>query len=275
MSAADYLFDEYDESPKFPRTAAPFICEDGGTISLHFEVGTVQSQMQLATPDLLTIGYTRTMMGFLLFNGRPRHIGMVGLGGGSIPKYCYRFLPHSRISVAEISPEVIALRGNFHIPDDDFRFKVFCEDGADYVPRHSNEFDVLIVDGFDAGGQPEQLCSRRFYDDCRGALAANGIMAVNLCDSRSGILISRMRQSFGNRVVVVEADDGYNKVAFAGKGTALYPPDDQSRRRLASLEHHHPIDLTQAALGIHRKCQMLAALGDDSQEKNAKVVEIR
>src|SRR5882762_3774141 len=114
MSTADYLFDEFDESPKSLRTSAPFICEDSGILSLHFEAGVVQSQMQLATPDLLTIGYTRTMMGFLLFNGRPRHIGFIGLGGGSIPKYCYRFLPHTRVSIAEISPEVIALRDSFY-----------------------------------------------------------------------------------------------------------------------------------------------------------------
>ena len=275
MSTADYLFDKYDESSKSLRTAAPFICEDSDTLSLHFEVGAVQSQMQLAKPDLLTVGYTRTMMGFLLFNARPRHIGMIGLGGGSIPKYCYRFLPHTRISVAEISPEVMALRGNFYIPDDDFRFKVFCEDGADFVARHSNEFDVLIVDGFDAAGQPEQLCSHRFYDDCRGALAADGVMAVNLCDSRFGILIARMRRSFGNRVVVVEADDGDNKIAFAGKGTALCQPDERSRRRLAYLEHHHPIDFSQVAIDLQRKCELLAALSGESHIRNSKVVEIR
>jgi spermidine synthase len=275
MSTADYLFDKYDESPKPVRTAAPFICEDSGALSLQFEAGTVQSQMQLAAPDLLTIGYTRTMMGFLLFNGRPRHIGMIGLGGGSLAKYCYRFLPHTRISVAEISPEVIALRGNFYIPNDDFRFKVFCEDGADFVARHSNEFDVLIVDGFNAGGQPEELCSRRFYEDCHGALAANGVMAVNLCDSRFGILVSRMRRIFGNRVVLAEADDGDNKIAFAGKGNAFCQTEEQSRRRLAYLEHHHPINFSQAAIDLHRKCQMLQPPSDKSHLRNAKVVEIR
>ncbi len=55
-------------------------------------------------------------MGFLLFNPRPQHIGMIGLGGGSIQKYCHRYLPHTEISVAEINPDVITLRDCFRVP---------------------------------------------------------------------------------------------------------------------------------------------------------------
>jgi hypothetical protein len=35
---------------------------------------------------------------------------LIGLGGGSLVKYCYRNLPGTRIVVIEIDPEVIALR---------------------------------------------------------------------------------------------------------------------------------------------------------------------
>ncbi len=111
-----------------------------------------------------------------------------------MPKYCYRHLPHTRITIAEINPEVIAFRDRFYIPDDDFRFKVHCEDGADFVARHSGEFDILIVDGFDLG-QPTQLCSPQFYDDCYQALSPEGMMVVNLCDDVE-VLLSRIRWSF-------------------------------------------------------------------------------
>ena len=236
--------------------STPFLCEEDGMLSLHFYDGDVQSQMQIRAPDLLTIGYTKTMMGFLLFNSRPRRIGMIGLGGGSIPKYCYRYLPRARISIAEISPEVIALRRNFRIPNDNSRFKVFCEDGADFVAHRPNQFDVLLVDGFDASGQPEQLCSRRFYHDCYDTLSANGLMVVNLYDARFEILLSRARQSFGNQVIVVGTDDGDNKVAFAGKGNALSQSERQYEKRLARLSRRHPIDLAQLAADI--RCQQEA-----------------
>ena len=221
MSIGDQLSDEYEEYKRRSRTSAPFIYEEDGTLTLYFEMGSVQSQMHVNEPDLLMLGYTRAMMGFLQFNKRPRHIGTIGLGGGSIQKHCYRCLRHTKISVAEISPEVIALRDHFSIPKDDRRFKVFCEDGADFVSRHSKKFDVLIVDGFDITGQPEQLCSQRFYDDCYNALTPDGVMVVNLSDRGYSALLARIRQSFQNRVVVVGCDDGWNQIAFAGKGNAF------------------------------------------------------
>lgn len=213
--------DEYEEYKRRSRTSAPFIYEEDGTLTLYFEMGSVQSQMHLNHPDLLMLGYTRAMMGFLSFNNRPRHIGTIGLGGGSIQKHCYRYLPSTKISVAEISPEVIALRDHFCIPKDDRRLKVFCEDGADFVSRQPNKFDVLIVDGFDITGQPEQLCSQRFYNDCYKALTSDGVMVVNLSDRGYGELLARLRQAFRNHVFVVGSDDGRNQIAFAGKGNAF------------------------------------------------------
>jgi spermidine synthase len=181
------------------------------------------------------------MMGFLLFNKRPRHIGTIGLGGGSIQKHCHRYLPYTNISVAEVSPEVIALRDQFYIPKDNLRFKVFCEDGADFVSRHSKEFDVLIVDGFDITGQPAQLCSQRFYDDCCSALTPNGVLVVNLSDRGYGALLARMRQSFQNRVIVVGCDDGDNKIAFAGRGNAFAQSGNELKKSAAHMTQIHLI----------------------------------
>jgi spermidine synthase len=245
MSIGDQLSDEYEEYKRRSRTSAPFIYEEDGTLTLYFEMGSVQSLMHLNEPHLLMLGYTRAMMGFLLFNKRPRHIGTIGLGGGSIQKHCYRCLRHTKISVAEISPEVIALRDHFSIPKDDRRFKVFCEDGADFVSRHSKKFDVLIVDGFDITGQPEQLCSQRFYNDCYNALASDGVMVVNLSDRGYSALLARIRLSFQNRVVVVGCDDGDNQIAFAGKGNAfaLTQSDRKLKQHATYIDQYRPIKL--------------------------------
>lgn len=43
---------------------------------------------------------------------------MIGLGGGSMPKWCYHQLPATDITVIEISPIVISLREQFYIPAD-------------------------------------------------------------------------------------------------------------------------------------------------------------
>ena len=62
------------------------------------------------------VSYTRAMMAFLLFNPEPRHVLMIGLGGGSLAKYCHRKLPATRITVLELDHDVIALRAKFGIP---------------------------------------------------------------------------------------------------------------------------------------------------------------
>ncbi|MES2049341.1 MAG: hypothetical protein V4447_13155, partial [Pseudomonadota bacterium] len=90
-----------------------YIYQSEKSTSLHFTITAVQSEMRADSPYELVLGYTRTMMGFLLFNPAPKNIGMIGLGGGSLPKYCYAYLPTSSIAVAEISSEVIALREHF------------------------------------------------------------------------------------------------------------------------------------------------------------------
>src|SRR3546814_9997105 len=69
----------------------------------------VQSIMSIDDPDRLMLDYTRQMMGFLLFNPSPQTIEMIGLGGGSLAKYCYKYLPDVSITAVEIDPEVIAV----------------------------------------------------------------------------------------------------------------------------------------------------------------------
>lgn len=128
---------------------------------MYFAFPTIQSRTMLACPERLALDYTRTMMGFLL-SAKPEFIGMIGLGGGSLAKYCHHKLPKADFTAIELSPEVIALRKDFGIPGDNTRFRVICDDGADYIRDKIDAFDVLLVDGFDRDGQPEQLCSLGF-----------------------------------------------------------------------------------------------------------------
>src|SRR5689334_22221343 len=66
----------------------PYIIEEDGERRLHFSRASVQSVMSLQDPNALLAAYTRKMMAFLLYNPEPAHILMVGLGGGSLTKFC-------------------------------------------------------------------------------------------------------------------------------------------------------------------------------------------
>lgn len=219
----------------------PYLTERNGILALHFDTLSVQSEMNLDDPDELVIGYTRAMMSFLLLDPSPARIAMIGLGGGSIAKYCYRHLPQSEITVVEINPDVIELRNEFAIPPDDERFSVLLGDGAQWVKNQEKPTDVLIVDGFDAAGLPMQLCCQTFYDDCYASLADNGILVVNLWGGYPHYheYLARIRTSFSERVMVVDASDSVNKIVLAVKKMPTRP---NIRRNAKLLSLTHPVN---------------------------------
>ncbi len=201
----------------------PFVHASATSKALHFSMNEIQSRMALDDPYALDLDYTRTMMGFLLLRPEPRRIVMVGLGGGSLAKFCHRHLPGASLWVAEINPHVIALRDEFQVPADDERFQVVHADGAKFVRDHDPGVDVLMVDGFTTDGLPARLCSQRFYDDCERVLAADGVLVVNLhCGHQHyATWVERVRRAFGGAVLVVEDGELSNGIVFACKGNAL------------------------------------------------------
>jgi spermidine synthase len=202
-----------------PRHVTPFVQEGSGFRSLHFSIREVQSRMSMDDPWALDLEYSRTMMGFLLFKPRPKHIAMVGLGGGSLAKFCHRYLPATRIEVVEINPHVLALRDAFQIPPDDERLTVLIGDGAAFVRDTDKRCDVLMVDGFDYDGQPSELSSQAFYDDCADALPRDGVLVVNLFNRHAdyGLFVDRIRRSFADAVLVVESPELGNSIVLAFK----------------------------------------------------------
>lgn len=214
------------------------IVDDGQIKTLHLATQVVQSSMWVLRPDALDLEYTRLMMGFLLFHPAPARIAMIGLGGGSLPKFCYRYLRSSVIDVAEISADVIALRNEFKIPADDARLTIRQMDGAQFVRDVAHRPDVLLVDGFDEDLVPPQLSSDAFYQDCRSLLAPGGVMVVNLHQQSPDLptLKRRIRRAFDDAVFDVVDDEGCNCIVFARNGPHFLPPDSVVPRRPPGLD---------------------------------------
>lgn len=227
------------DSQESAQHVKPFVYESLSSKALHFSISETQSRMRLDDPHALDLEYTRTMMAFLLFNPEPKNIAMIGLGGGSLAKFCHRYLPNSLVQVVEINPHVIALRDAFQVPPDDERFCVIRGDGASFVRNMPARVDVLLVDGFDSDGLPARLASQRFYDDCRDALQPGGIMVANLHYGHRHyeVYLDRIRRSFPNGSVLV-IDDGEmsNSIVFACNGHALRKRRAGALRRPKGLE---------------------------------------
>lgn len=210
----------------------PFLVEDLQCRALYFAAdGCTQSEMYLDDPITLANEYCRKMMGFVVVQPRPKRVLMIGLGGGSLVKFCYCHLPTSRMTVAEIDADVIALRSNFYIPPDDERLRVVNQDGAIYIEhmvRSDERTDVILVDAYDQNGLATAVRQRSFLDNARRVLSPHGIFVMNLVadDADCQRQIALIRSVFGNPTIVIEALWGGNLLVFAG--AALHAP----RRRL-------------------------------------------
>jgi spermidine synthase len=193
----------------------PFVVDDGETRQLLFSLDFIQSAMRLADPAALEFAYTRKMMACLLFVPEPEHLLMVGLGGGSLAKFCYRHLPHTRITVLEINPDVIALRHVFEIPDDP-RLSIIQTDAAAYLPGAPAAADVLLLDGYDPAGISPSFLHREFYRAARACLRPGGMLVANLAGPESAWAAHRTLLEFEfEQVQLLATADADNHVAFA------------------------------------------------------------
>ena len=225
MESADSRQEELYERIVGGTYDKPYILEDGALRYLCFGIDNIQSAMRISEPYALDLTYTQMMMAFLLFNCQPRRISLIGLGGGSIAKYCYRYLRSARIAAVENDPDVIALRDEFLIPRDDSRFSVIQADGGAYLSGLQRKVDALLVDAYDRDGIPASLANPGFYENARRCLSPMGIFVMNLAGDRITCLshLRWIRDVFGEAVIAVLVDDSSNYVVFAAKNRPFAP----------------------------------------------------
>jgi spermidine synthase len=221
------------------------VSEQDGLRSLHLGTTTVQSTMRIADPVDLVLSYTRAMMGFLLFRPKPRHVFMVGLGGGSLAKFVWHRLPGSRVTVVENSAQVIsAARGFFEVPPDGDRLRVIHGDGREWVRHPQAACDVLMVDAFDGESQVEALASEAFYGDCAAALERDGVLVLNLwsSDERFDTFLQRVERVFDGRVLCLPAERRGNVAVFAFHRSPEPSRWEDMRTRARQLEAVHGLE---------------------------------
>ncbi len=227
------------------RYGKPFIIEDGWTRRLHFSLDLIQSAMRIDDPYALEFAYTRKMMAFLLFAPNPDHVLMVGLGGGSLAKFCHRHLPNAHLTVVEVNPDVIALRGEFNVPDDK-RLVIVQADAAEYLPTAEGDTDVLLLDGFDAEGIAPSFLNRDFYQAARRRLRPGGVLVANFAESRKywSRHLTLLNETFAGRVHWGTVPGGDNHIAFAFVEADCTLDWERLEERAGALADQFPLDFS-------------------------------
>ena len=242
-----------DES--YPK---PFVIDDGKSRFLYFNVRLMQSEMSLKTPNDLMLRYTQKMMAFLLFHPRPKRIVLIGLGGGSLVKFCHHRLPGTQMTAVELNPEVIAWRDTFLLPPDGPRLQILEADGADYLEQTEKGIDALLVDAFDKTGFAPSLANRDFFENAYAKLAGNGVLVINLAgekDSYTG-LIGEAMHVFDDQVIVISVPDDGNHVLYAFKERHFEPRWRWLHSFAKELRANHGLDFPAFAQKMERSTKL-------------------
>jgi spermidine synthase len=232
----------------------PFVVDDGRERRLHFSLAYVQSAMDIHDPYALRIAYTRKMMAFLLFLPRPKHVLIVGLGGGSLTKFCYRRLPRARVTTVEVDEDVIAFGELFGVPAPDARMSIVHADATDYLATTAERADVILLDGFDKLGIVPTFCDAAFYRNLRARLRPQGMLVMNVAgaeDTRCAHL-GLIADTFLDNLIVQEVGNDGNRVVFAFNDPDFVPDWDRIKREAKRLAQHHGLDFPAFAHKLRR-----------------------
>ncbi|MDH5329966.1 MAG: spermidine synthase [Aquincola sp.] len=215
---------------------------------LHLDTPWVQGAMFVRAPGVIVLEYVQRMMAWMLW--RPTadlphgHAVQLGLGAGSITRFCHRELQMDRVTAVEFNPAVIAAcRHGFKLPPDDARLTVVEADAAAWVADAANRGcgQVLCVDLYDDEAAAPVLDSAAFYGQCRDVLAAGGLMSVNLFGRASSFerSVARIAASFGDdQVWSLQPTREGNTVVVAARGVRV-PSREELIARATVIEQRH------------------------------------
>jgi len=111
---------------------------------------------------------------------------VVGGGDGGVLREVIKYKTPERIDICEIDGDVIELSKQY-LPFtacgfNDPRVKVYVEDGADFMRRVKNTYDLILVDSSDPIGPAEVLFKSEFFRTAKNALKPKGALLTQ-CES--------------------------------------------------------------------------------------------
>jgi spermidine synthase len=228
-----------------PDLPTATISEQDGIRFLHLDTPWVQGAMAVRHPNVIVLEYVQRMMAWMLW--RPSgevasgHAVQLGLGAGTITRFCHGVLKMPRVTAVELNPAVIAAcRHGFKLPTEGERFALIEGDAGEWVsqPEHRATAQVLNVDLYDHEAAAPVLDSTAFYAHCRDVLAPGGVMSVNLFGRASSFERSaeRIVGAFGaGQVWRLQATREGNTVVVATNGVAV-PEREELLARAATIE---------------------------------------
>jgi spermidine synthase len=162
-----------------------FVTDSGDEICMLFRypvpLGRESCKLK-SDPDKLIFDYTQMMMAGLYVNPKPQKLLIIGEGGGTIPTALQEMFPDMQIDLVEIDAAVDRVAKRFFDFKPGPKMRVFIEDGRVFVKRiraQNPQYDMIMLDAFDADYIPEHLLTREFLQEVKAILAPDGVLVAN------------------------------------------------------------------------------------------------
>jgi spermidine synthase len=135
----------------------------------------------------------------------PRHIGVVGLGTGTMAAYGRK---GDRFRFYEINPQVemIARKHFTYLSQCDAQVDVILGDARlSMEAEDAQAFDVLVLDAFSGDAIPVHLLTREAFQIYQRHMKANGVIAVHVSNQFLDLepIVARIAEHFGLRATAV------------------------------------------------------------------------
>ena len=121
--------------------------------------------------------YAHNLVNFAQFSTNPKSALVLGLGAGEVP----RMLSNKgmEVTVVDINPNTLrAAKEYFHYKPN--KTKIIFEDARTFVKNCVSNYDLTILDLFQADGMPEHVMTKEFFKDTKTCLTNNGILILNV-----------------------------------------------------------------------------------------------
>ena len=117
----------------------------------------------------------------LIAHGRAESVLIVGGGDGGVAREVLRHSSVKKLTLVEIDASVVDFAKEY-LPSisngafNDPRFHLVISDGAEFVKKADERFDVVIVDSTDPIGPGAALFTEEFFKNCKRVLKPRGIL---------------------------------------------------------------------------------------------------
>jgi hypothetical protein len=189
----------YDDGSQFDEFASRKLVH--GVINHGEQMLNEQYRRQPITYFCPDSGVGRAMRAL---EGRPRRIGVLGLGCGTLAAYGR---PGDTLRIYEINPLVLALaQSEFtYLKDTPARVETALGDARLTLEAEPPQnFDILVMDAFSGDSVPVHLITREAFHEYFRHLKADGIVAVNITNKYLDLepVMERAAAAFGKVALV-------------------------------------------------------------------------